>query len=99
MKQIQPITIWINGEEKIAEYISVTGVYDNNATEAKEYWQLYTKIVDDQGVVETGEQIAQGNISISGQDYINWGDQPAMNVNEWIYDWVAQQINVIIIQN
>ena len=97
MKQIQPITIWINGEEKIAEYISVTGVYDNNATEAKEYWQLYTKIVDEQGVAETGEQIAQGNISISGQDYINWGDQPAMNVNEWIYDWVAQQINATII--
>ncbi len=97
MKQIQPITIWINGEEKIAEYISVTGVYDNNATEAKEYWQLYTKIVDGQGVAETGEQIAQGNISIQGQDYINWGDQPAMNVNEWIYDWVAQQINATII--
>ena len=97
MKQIQPITIWINGEEKIAEYISVTGVYDNNASEAKEFWQLYTKIVDEQGVAETGEQIAQGNISISGQDYINWGDQPAMNVNAWIYDWVAQQINAIII--
>ena len=97
MKQIQPITIWINGEEKIAEYISVTGVYDNNASEAKEFWQLYTKIVDEQGVAETGEQIAQGNISIQGQDYINWGDQPAMNVNAWIYDWVAQQINAIII--
>jgi len=97
MKQIQPITIWINGEEKIAEYISVTGVYDNNASEAKEFWQLYTKIVDEQGVAETGEQIAQGNISIQGQDYINWGDQPAMNVNAWIYDWVAQQINATII--
>lgn len=97
MKQIQPITIWINGEEKIAEYISVTGVYDNNASEAKEFWQLYTKIVDEQGVAETGEQIAQGNISIQGQDYINWGDQPAMNVNEWIYDWVAQKINATII--
>jgi hypothetical protein len=97
MKQIQPITIWINGEEKIAEYISVTGSYDNNSTEAKEFWQLYTKIVDEQGVAETGEQIAQGNVSISGQDYINWGDQPAMNVNAWIYDWVAQQINAIII--
>lgn len=97
MKQIQPITIWINGEEKIAEYISVTGVYDNNASEAREYWQLYTKIVDEEGISKEGEQIAQGNISINGQDYINWGDQPAMNVNEWIYDWVAQQINVVII--
>ena len=97
MKQIQPITIWINGEEKIAEYISVTGVYDNNASEAKEFWQLYTKIVDEQGVDKAGQEIAQGNISIQGQDYINWGDQPAMNVNAWIYDWVAQQINATII--
>lgn len=97
MKQIQPITIWINGEEKIAEYISVTGVYDNNASEAKEFWQLYTKIVDDQGVAKSGQEIAQGPVTISGQDYINWGDQPAMNVNEWIYNWVAQQINAVIV--
>ena len=99
MRQIQPITIWIKGEEKIAEYISVTGVYDNNATDAKEFWQLYTKIVDEQGISKEGEQISQGDATISGEDYINWGNQPAMNVNDWIYNWVAQQINATIIQN
>jgi hypothetical protein len=88
MKQIQPTTIWFNGEEKIAKFISVTGVYDNNDTEAKENWRLFT---DDNLL------IAQGEVIINGQDYINWGNQPASNVNVWIYNYVASAINVVIL--
>jgi len=88
MKQIQPITIWINGEEKVGEYISVTGTYDNNESKATEYWQIYT--IDN-------IQIANGNVEIDGQNYQDWGNQPASNVNVWIYNWVASQINVVIL--
>ena len=41
--------------------------------------------------------MAQGNCTINGESYIEWGDQPAMAINEWIYDWVAEQINVVIL--
>jgi hypothetical protein len=53
--------------------------------------------VDDDGIKTPAEQIAQGSLSISGQSYIDWGNEPAMSVNAWIYEWVAVQINVTII--
>jgi hypothetical protein len=97
MVQIQPVTIWINGESKVAEYLKVNGIADDYATSATNYWSLFTKTVDADGNDVAGEQVAQGNLTISGQDYIDWGDQPAMAINEWIYNWVAIELNLVII--
>jgi len=96
-KQIEPVTIWSNGESKVAEYLQVTGINDNYESSATNYWALFTKVVDEEGNDKQGEQVAQGNLTISGQDYINWGDQPAMAINEWIYNWSAEQLNLTII--
>jgi beta-lactamase class D len=95
--QIQPVSIWSNGESKVAEYLQVTGINDNYESSATNYWALFTKVVDEEGNDKQGEQVAQGNLTISGQDYINWGDQPAMAINEWIYDWSASQLNLVIL--
>jgi hypothetical protein len=92
MKQIEPVQIWTNGVLKTAEFLQVTGINDNYQSSATNYFALFTKVDE-----APGEQITQGNTTISGQDYINWGDQPAMAINEWIYDWVAEQINVVIL--
>jgi hypothetical protein len=108
MKQIQPISIWINGENKIGEYFQVTCVNDNYENSAINYWQIFAKVtieqtaeIDGQQVIENvitvDEQLSQGNLSISGEDYINWGDQPAMAINEWIYNWSASQLGLTII--
>ena len=96
-KQISPVTIWANGTSKEAEYLQVTGINDNYESSATNYWALFTKVVDAEGIESMGEQVAQGNLTISGQDYINWGDQPAMDINTWIYNWVAEQLNLTII--
>lgn len=96
-KQISPVDIWVNGESKTAEYFQVTCINDNYENSATNYWQLFTKVVVAEGVESQGEQVAQGNLTISGQDYINWGDQPAMAINEWIYNWTAEQLNLTII--
>jgi len=96
-KQIEPVIIWVNGVSKTAEYLQVTGINDNYESSATNYWQLFTKNVDAEGVESQGEQVAQGNLTISGQDYINWGDQPAMAINAWIYNWTAEQLNLTII--
>lgn len=95
-KQIEPVTIWTNGVSKVAEYLQVTGINDNYESSATNYWQLFTKVTID-GVDSMGEQVAQGNLTIAGQDYVDWGDQPAMAINEWIYDWSATQLNLTII--
>ena len=108
MKQIEPVNIWINGENKVGEYFKVTCVNDNYENQATNYWQIFAKVeieqtaeIDGQQVVENiitvDEQLSQGNLSISGEDYINWGDQPAMAINEWIYNWSASQLGLTII--
>ena len=96
-KQIEPQQVWVNGVSKVAEFFSVTCINDNYESSATNYWALFTKIVDAEGVESQGEQVAQGNLTISGQDYINWGDQPAMAINAWIYQWSADQLNLTII--
>jgi hypothetical protein len=96
-KQIEPVTIWVNGEIKVAEYLQVTGINDNYESSATNYWALFTLVVDEDGNDKPGEQVANGNLTIAGQDYVDWGDQPAMAINAWIYDWSAQQLNLTII--
>ena len=97
MKQIEPVQIWTNGVSKTAEFLQVTGINDNYESAAVNYWQLFTKVVDAEGVESQGEAVAQGNLSISGESYVEWGDIPAMGVNAWIYDWVANQLNLVIL--
>jgi beta-lactamase class D len=96
-KKISPVNVWVNGESKSAEYFSVTCINDNYENSATNYWQLFTKVVDAEGVESMGEQVAQGNLTISGEEYIAWGDQPAMAINAWIYNWSADQLNLTII--
>jgi hypothetical protein len=97
MKQIEPLQIWNNGTSKTAEFLQVTGINDNYESSATNYWQLFAKVTDAEGVESAGESVAQGNLTISGQDYTDWGDQPAMAINAWIYDWVANQLNLVIL--
>jgi hypothetical protein len=91
-KQILPVDIWIDGEVKTAGYLQAIGTYDNYESMAKSSWSLFTSVDGIQG-----EQISDGTLIISGQDYINWGEQPAMSINDWIYQWVAEQLNLTII--
>lgn len=96
-KQISPVNVWVNGESKSAEYFQVTCINDNYENSATNYWQLFTKVVDAEGVESQGEAVAQGNLTISGEQYVEWGDVPAMSVNAWIYNWTAEQLNLTII--
>jgi hypothetical protein len=96
-KQISPLTVWVNGESKSAEYFQVTCINDNYESSATNYWALFTKVVDAEGVESMGEQVAQGNLTISGEEYVAWGDQPAMAINAWIYNWSAEKLNLTII--
>jgi hypothetical protein len=88
MKQIQPIDIWINGETKVGVNFSVNCIFDNYENTATNYWQISDA---------DGQSISQGNLTIDGQDYIDWGNQPAMAINEWIYNWSADKLNLTII--
>ena len=96
-KKISPVTIWVNGQSKEAQYLQVTGINDNYESSATNYWQMFTMNVDAEGVESMGEAVAQGNLTIEGAYYVAWGDQPAMAINAWIYNWVAEQLNLVIL--
>ena len=96
-KQIEPQEVWVNGVSKTAEFFQVTCINDNYENSATNYWQLFTKVVDSEGVESQGEQVAQGNLTIDGADYVAWGDQPAMAINAWIYQWSADKLNLVIL--
>jgi hypothetical protein len=96
-KQIQPVNIWINGEMKEGKFFSVNCIFDNYENQATNYWQIFDSKLDEEGNEVVNSSLASGNLSIGGEDYIMWGDQPAMAINDWIYNWVADKLNLTII--
>lgn len=96
-QKISPVNVWVNGQSKEAKYLQVTCINDNYESSATNYWQMFTINVDAEGVESVGEQVAQSNLTIDGADYIAWGDQPAMAINAWIYNWVAEKLNLEIV--
>jgi hypothetical protein len=91
MKQIEPLDIWINGITKTAEYLDATGIQVTLGNSARFDWQLFTKVVDADGNDVRGEIIAQGNLDMVGDDYLEW------KADEFAWEWVASQLNLVIL--
>ena len=81
MKTIEPISIWDNGTNQNAEILNAYCINDNLSTSATFYYSLSS---------DSMQQLAQGNLSMSGEDYIGW------QTNDYAYDWVATQLNLSI---
>jgi len=41
--------------------------------------------------------LSQGNLTMSGQDYSDWGDQSGNDINGWAYTWAANLLNITIL--
>lgn len=89
-KSIQPVQVWKNGEEKQANKFSLILINDDLATNANFYYQLISSVVD--GENESSEMVADGNCSMSGDDYQNWDDS-----NDGAYTYVAGKLNLTIV--
>ena len=85
MKNIQPVTIWFNGQLETATKLDVVIVYDDLATKADFRYTLYT--ADLLG-------LASDRLTISGEEYLIWGS--TVDVNLSAYEWVAFQLNLTI---
>lgn len=90
MKAIQNVQVWKNGEEKQANALGLILINDDLATNANFYYQLLASS-EVEGNVST-EQLADGNCSMSGQDYLDWDDS-----NDGAYDFVAEKLNLTIV--
>ena len=82
MKIIEPIQIWQNGTVKTAELLNSYVVNDNLKTEAIFYYSLLSSSL---------ELLSQGNLTMTGTDYENFTS------NDYAYNWVATQLNLVII--
>jgi hypothetical protein len=86
MKQIQPIKIWIDGQTKTATQLGSISILDNLATEAKfQYWLSDVN----------SETLSSGNLTMDGQDYIDWNSNP--DINEDAYIWIANKLGLTLI--
>jgi hypothetical protein len=82
MKKIQPVTVWVDGQNKQAIILNAFAINVTLNTSAKFVYQL---IVEGEGIVATG------NLTMGGQAYQEW-DQ---DIFAW--DWIAEQLNLTII--
>jgi len=83
MKQIQPVIFPLNlGTATILNCVGS----DNFSTSVTIYYQLLT---------ETNTSLQSGNLTLEGNDYESFNTSP--DGNEFIYNWTAQQIGVILI--
>jgi len=83
MKQIQPIIFPLNSGT--ATILNCVG-YDNFSTSLSVNYQLLT---------DTNYNLQSSSLNLSGFDYETYNTSP--DGNEFIYNWTAQQIGVILI--
>ena len=89
---IQPVQIWVAGEQKTATKFTLVGVFDDFGTYATLYYQLQESNPEDP--TQTGSTLSQGNQTINGADYTTWDNDP--NANEWIMNWSLTQLGLTL---
>jgi hypothetical protein len=79
MKTIQPVVFPLN--LGTATILNAYCINDNLSDAATFYYALLS---------DTQSQLQQGNLTMTGEDYIGWA------TNDYAYNWVATQIDVTI---
>ena len=86
MKEIEPISIWHNGQIITANVFSMTSTNDNLVNNATFYYNLY----HNDTII-----LAQGNLTMSGADYSTYSSSP--DSNSYAYQWGATQLNLTLV--
>jgi hypothetical protein len=86
MKTIQSVSIWDNGQVLEAKILNTYAVNVTLGTSASFYYALFAENLDN----TQGIQVAQGNLTMSGEAYTQW------EVDSYAWDWVAAQLNLTI---
>jgi hypothetical protein len=103
MKIIEPVQIWHNGQAKEASVLDARIIYDDLKSNCTFYYELkesdiITQHIEggiNEGMRETtqmGNKLADGNISLSGEDYLDWDGG-----NDYAFDFIANYLNLVIV--
>ena len=94
MKSIEPITIWKNGESQEANLLNAYIINDNLESYCSFYYSLCSSGEGTEAMpLVIGQTLADGNITMSGQDYLDWD-----NSNEAAYVYIAEKLNLTLIE-
>ena len=92
MREIQPVNIWAGGQNVQANNLDMYVISDNLLSSATFYYQLLkVETIDDN---TSTQQLAQGNLTMSGTDYDNWNTTP--DINDAAFVWAAGQLNLTL---
>lgn len=86
MKTIEAISIWDKGEILEAKILTAYAINVSLGNSATFYYQLSSQT--DEG--NMGMQLAQGNLTMSGEDYAQW------DVDTFAWDWIANKLNLVV---
>ena len=93
MKPIESVTIWKNGESQEANLLNAIIINDNLESSCSFYYQLCASGEGTEAMpLVIGQTLAEGNITMSGQDYLDWD-----NSNEAAYVYIADELNLTLI--
>lgn len=81
MKTIEAVSIWDNGKIQEATILNAYAVNVSLGNSASFYYQLLS---------ENKQSLAQGNLTMSGDDYLEWES------DSFAWDWIAGQLNLFI---
>jgi hypothetical protein len=93
MTNIQPVTLWVGGQQQTANVFQLSIDKDNLKDWARLYYQLGNEQPTEEAPATTW--LLDGNLTILGEDYVAWDADPS--ANEWIYNWSAGQLNITLI--
>ncbi len=93
MKQIEPITIWKNGESQEANLLNAYIINDNLATSCSFYYSLNASGEGTESMpLVIGQTLAEGNVTMDGENYLAWdGD------NNYAFTYIAEKLNLTLI--
>jgi len=83
MKPISNFPVWVNGVYISAEQFYLHVNFDNLIDQAIFYFSLNDII---------GNRLTEGNITMSGQDYLAWNGS-----NDYAWEWAAKTLGLTII--
>jgi hypothetical protein len=86
MKQIQPVSIWYNGQIMSATIFNMISISDDLSTNAVFYFQLLTA---------SNLQLTDGNITMDGFDYQAYSTSP--DSNSYAYSWGVSKLNLTLV--
>lgn len=96
MANIQPISVWYQGNTHQANVFTLYSTGDNLIDTASFQYQLIELIIDPiDPTIQRSQTLISDYLYITGQDYIDWDS--SVSANDWIYNWAAGQLNLTLI--